>query len=51
VEPFTVPRQAGFRRQRIGEMFLEPFVDIVEEMLLAPQHPAMSSINNRRWKS
>ena len=37
--PIPVPRLAGLRQQRIGVMFLEPFVDVVEEMLLAPQHP------------
>ena len=39
MEPLSVPRLAGFRQQRIGAMLLEPFVDVVEEMLLAPQHP------------
>jgi hypothetical protein len=36
MEPLSVPRLAGFRQQRIGAMLLEPFVDVVEEMLLAP---------------
>jgi hypothetical protein len=34
-----VPRRTGFRQQRISAMFLKPFVDIVKEKLLAPQHP------------
>ena len=42
VEPLAVPRSAGFRQQRIGTMFVEPFVEIVEEILLAPQHPGQS---------
>ena len=42
VEPLAVPRTAGFRQQRIGPMFVEPFVEIVEEILLAPQHPGQS---------
>jgi hypothetical protein len=39
VEPPAVPCRTGFRQQRISAMFLDPFVDIVKEKLLAPQHP------------
>src|SRR5262249_48577648 len=39
MKPLAVPYGTGFRQQRIGAMLLEPFVDVVEEVLFAPQHP------------
>src|SRR5262245_336823 len=39
MEPLAVPYRAGFRQQRVSAMLLKPFVDIVEEILFAPQHP------------
>jgi len=33
MEPLAVPYRTGFRQQRISAMLLEPFVDIVEEVL------------------
>src|SRR5260370_14424593 len=38
VEPFAVPRGACGRLHRILAMFRKPFVQVEEEILLAPQH-------------
>jgi hypothetical protein len=38
VEPLAVPHLAGWLH-RVDAMFLEPFVNIEEEILFAPQHP------------
>ena len=38
VEPLAVPHLAGWSH-RVDAMFLEPFVNIEEEILFAPQHP------------
>ena len=39
VEPFAVPHLPAVRPHRIDAMFLEPFVHVETEVLLAPQHP------------
>src|SRR5437764_14148141 len=42
MHPLAVPRHAGFRQQWVSAMFLKPFVDVVEKVLLAPEHPCQS---------
>ena len=39
VEPLAVAHLTGRRPHRIVAVFLEPFVGVVKEVLLAPQHP------------
>ena len=39
VEPFAVAHLTGRGPHRIEAVFLEPFVGVVKEVLLAPQHP------------
>src|SRR4051812_29971983 len=39
VKPLAVADLAGRGPQRIDAMFLEPFIGIEKEVLLAPQHP------------
>src|SRR6516165_5759208 len=39
VEPFAVAYLPAARPQRIHAMFVEPFVHVEPEVLLAPQHP------------
>ena len=39
VEPLAVAHLMGRRPHRIVAVFLEPFVGVVKEVLLAPQHP------------
>ena len=39
VEPLVIANLMGRRPHRVGAVLFEPFVGIVEEVLLTPQHP------------
>src|SRR5262245_976866 len=42
MHPLAVPRHAGVRQQWVSAMLFKPFVDIIEKVLLAPEHSGQS---------